>query len=423
MEDGDVGVYAEMMWFVRTVRGAILVAMVVALVASASYLLSTTRNVQSAARPSENSAASIVDVGSPAADASLPADVQVTDEPTADQPVDLSADLVDAEQAAPRAADSEPILEALDPSESEIVQLAAPAAPEQSADSAAQGKYQRSVIATLTYGNGSASLGLSKGSDRRPIGPSSFAVDAAGNLFVSDNVNGRVQVFSNRGGLVRSLKVDSNVYDLATGGASDLYLLGADGSLAIQDAVTGSVKAKGAAMSAAAEELGQLRVANGQISLESPRQITYPLGASRNSGMALLSTQEQQSGQRKGSLTSSQDRYTTSYRDGGHLYRLDDKGRTIQDIALRLSDVATVVFLQQDRAGNVYVQVERASDNGKVSVEVRQYSKKGDLLAVVSIDRVDYLPMTRSTVVAEDGTIYQLLPTAQGAALVKYQRS
>ena len=434
-----------MMWFVRTVRGAFFVALVIAVATMASYLLSTTRSAPGAAVPSDAAAAEVVAGDPSASDASLSADVGVADEPTADQPVDLSADLVDADQAAPRAADSEPTLDSQDPSQaatadpsqiaavapsdlaalapSEIVQLAAPAAPEQSADAAPQGTYKRSVIANLAYGKGAANVGLSLGSDNHPIGPASLAVDATGAVFVSDNVNGRVQVFSNQGSQVRSLKVDTYVYDLATGDANDLYLLGIDGSLVVQDAATGRVKAKGAASSALADELGKLRVANGQLSLESPRQVAYPLGVSRNGGMALLSSQEQQNGQHKGAATRSQDRYTTSFRDGGHLYRLDDQGKTVQDIALRLPDIATIVFLQEDRAGSLYVQVERASDNGQVSVEVRQFSKKGDLITVVPIDRVDYVPMTKSTVVAEDGTIYQLVPTAQGIALVKYQRS
>jgi hypothetical protein len=88
-----------------------------------------------------------------------------------------------------------------------------------------------------------------------------------------------------------------------------------------------------------------------------------------------------------------------------------------------MPDLATVVFLQEDRSGNVYVQVERVSDGGQVSAEVRQYSKAGGLSAVVPLDRVDYLQMTRSIIVTDDGVIYQLVPTKQGIALVKYQRS
>ena len=434
-EDGNVGVYAKMMWFVRTVRGAILVALAIAVATSASYLMSTTRSVPGAAMQSEGNAAQVANAdlsasgASPSTDAAV-ADVPTADQPSGDHPVDLSADLVDAQQAAPRAADSEPTLaptvdptlDTSTPDSSEIVQLAAPAAPDGSADSATQGTYKRSVIANLAYGTGASSIGLSLGSDKHPVGPSSFAVDSSGNLLVSDNVNGRVQVFSSQGSLVRSLKVDTYVYDLAAGSGSDLYLLGADGSVVVEDAVTGIVKAEGATAGAVAEELGQLRVSNGQLTLESPRQVAYPLGVSQNGGMALLSSQEQQSGEHKGAGVS-QDRYTTSYRDGGHVYRLDDNGNIVQDIALRLPDVESVVFLQEDRAGNIYVQVERASDNGQVSVEVRQLSKKGDLITVVPIDRVDYVPMTRSTVVTEDGTIYQLVPTARGVALVKYQRS
>ncbi len=431
-EDGDVGVYAKMMWLARTVRGVVLVALVIAVVVTTNYLMSTTRSAPGAAVPSDVSAAEVVDESSAAATAD--ADGIVADEPTADHPTDLSSDLIDADTAAPPAADSNPTLDPsqLDPSAiaqpseldpSAIVQAVTGTVPEQSADPSSQGAYTRTVVANLAYGSGAANVGLSSGSGKRPVGPSSFAVDSMGAFYVSDNVNSRVQVFTSQGNPARSLQVDSYVYDLTTGDANDLYLLDVDGGLTVQDVTTGQVKAKGATTEALAQQLGVLRVVNGQLSLESPEQVAYPLGKSQSGGMALLSSQEQTLGQAEGAATGSQSRYTTSYLDGGHVYRLDDKGNKVQDIALGIKDVATVVFLQEDRAGNVYVQVERASDNGQVSVEVRQLSKKGELIAAVSIDRVDYVPMTKSTVVDDDGTIYQLVPTAQGVALVKDQRS
>ena len=413
-------------WVTRTVRGAFLIALVFAVVSSANYLMASARSAPSAAIPSDSTPAEVVTL--PAEGASQSPDTDVVtdetaavaaDETAADQPIDFTSDLADAIRAAAPSADAEPALE-----QAEIVPLAAPVAPEaseQAASDAASGPYKRTVVARLGYGSGATSIGLSTGAGRRPSGPMSFSVDAAGTIYVSDNVNGRVQVYSGQGSHARSLKVDGYVYDLTTGGANDLYLLGSDGAVVIQDATTGKTKAKGSA-AGSAEELGKLRLANGQLTLETPRQVAYPITVGQPGSMQILSSKAQADGQGKGAPTRSQDRYTTNYRDGGHLYRLDSKGKTLQDIALRLSDIATIVFLQEDRAGNVYVQVERVS-NGQVKVEIRQFSKKGELVSVVPIDSIDYVPMTRSTIVTDDGTIYQLVPSAQGITLVKYKRS
>ena len=385
-------------WVLRTVRGVFLVALVFAVVTSAGYLLSSARRAPNAAG---RSAASV----SQSTDANLAAR-----QTTVVQSDHLSANPV-------------PTVKATAPAGSpEILRVAAPAA-SGAAPAASAGKYVRTEIAKLAYGTGAANVGLLTGPNQRPVGPSSFAVDGQGSIYVSDNVNGRVQVYSAQGNHLRSFKVDSSVYDLATDQSSDLYLLGTDGSLVVQDTATGRVKAKGAIARPLARELGSLRVENGQVSLKSPEQVAYPLTLSQPQGVSLVSSADQQKGQSKGWPAPSQAHYTTSYRDGGHVYRVDASGKIVQDISLGLPDVQTVMFLQEDRTGNIYVQVERVSADGQVHVEVRELGKKGGLLAVVPIDRADYLPLTRSTIVTADGTIYQLVPSAQGITLVKYARS
>lgn len=409
-----------MKWIVRGVRGAFLVALVFALVVSTDYLLGTTRSLPSA---TIQSARAVID-GDTAnhSDSNPNADTPLLgDSPALDVPTDLSPDLVDADQPAARSADSDSSPEDL--AAADLLASASPSTSSQLGVAAAKGEYKRTDVAKLAYGSTAAGLGLAKGPETRPTGPTSFTVDQFGAIYVSDNVNGRIQVYSAQGQHERSLKAETEVHDLVAGDAGSLFILGQNGEVVVEEAATGKILQNFAVSPQASEELGTLRMSAGQVVLESPRQVTYPLTAPPAQGSRPLSTQEQVDSQKKGAQTLSQDKYSTSYRDGGHLYRLDDAGKPVQDIALDLSDIATIVFLNEDRAGNVYVQVERVSASEEVSVEVRQFTKQGELAAVVPLDRVDYVPMTRSAIVTEDGVIYQLVATEKGIVLAKWQRS
>ena len=282
--------------------------------------------------------------------------------------------------------------------------------------------YSRSVAATFEYGSEPTQLGRRVGPERRPIGPVSFAVDAAGRLAIADDVNGRVQVYSPAGQLARSLPARGWIHDLVFDKAGDLYTLDVDGVVASHDVETGQTKWRGSLTAGLARTLGLFGVVGETVDLRSPDQASQPLvQAGKPVPIA------EQAAKRKGAKSPSGAYYTTSYRDRGHVYRLDGQGTIVRDISLGLSDVASVVFLAEDRAGNVYVQVERFisrdAANHKVGVEVRRFDSRGNLTATIALAPVTYVEMSRSTVVTDDGTVYQLLPTESGVSLLRWQSS
>jgi len=296
------------------------------------------------------------------------------------------------------------------------IQLAPVSAPAAAPGSA--GGYSRATVAVLRYGSGSADVGLRTGAERRPVGPSSFAVERGGRILVADVVNGRIQVFAPDGKHERSVSVASPLHDLTVDDAGVAYALSTDGGLTAYDTSTGRQADRWALEPELARSLGHLRAQDGLISLEAPNQLSYPVYVAGGS----VGLRAQEAAQKKGAKGPSGYYYSTSYRDQGHLYRLDAQGKVVLDVALKLSDVASVNFLGEDRSGSAYVVVERFGAKNQVSVEVRKLDRGGALTATIPAPPVTLVEMTRSILVTDSGDIYELLPEANGASVLRWRK-
>ncbi len=290
--------------------------------------------------------------------------------------------------------------------------LSAPAAA-----SAANG-YTRTMVASFRYGSGAADVGLRTGTEQRPVGPVSLAVDANGRLYVADAVNSRVQVLAADGKRAASIPVIGRLHDLAVDDSGTLLCLSTDGAITSYDTATGRQKERWSLSAGLTRTLGQLRAENGSASLESPDQRSHPV----YSAAGPVGTKAQDTGGAKGAKAPSGAYYSTSYRDQGHLYRLDAQGKVVLDVALKLPDVASVNYLGEDRSGAAYVVVERFGANKQVSVEVRKFDGGGALMATIPVPPVTYVEMTRSLVVTDSGDIYELLPEPTGASILRWRK-
>lgn len=92
-------------------------------------------------------------------------------------------------------------------------------------------RYQTLVALRLAYGSGPRAVGTMRGTDARPYGPMSFAVQG-GSIAVLDEANGRILIFMEGHGTPRMVEIHSRKgidVDLAAGG--HLYWLAWDGAV------------------------------------------------------------------------------------------------------------------------------------------------------------------------------------------------
>ena len=288
-----------------------------------------------------------------------------------------------------------------------------------SASTASVAGYKKVELATIGYGSTSDTVGMLVPKGSRPRGPSSFAVAPDGTIYVGDDANGRVQAFTSAGKHVRSIKVDEPIRNLVLGG-SDLMVLTSRAEVLAYDRTNGQARGRWALEGAPARSLGQLRFVAGELAVESPEQVTYPLVTGSAASLSAIPAADQERQSKKGGKGASGSYYSTSYRDGGHIYRLDGQGKVTQDLALGLPNVLSVVFLDEDRSGNAFAQVETRDENGAVAVAVWRFDKHGKQTAVLPLEPLTYVPMVRSVVIAEDGSVYQAIPSKDSMRLVKW---
>lgn len=289
------------------------------------------------------------------------------------------------------------------------------------------GAYRKVELGSIGYGAEADKVGLSAPKEARPRGPSSFAVDRDGLIYVGDDVNGRVQVLSSAAKSVRSIAVGERIRDLVVGDSPDLFVLSGDGDVLPFDRTTGQSRGRWALGTTLANGLGKLRLSPGLLSLETPEQKTYPIatGAAATSGAAELKAipaSDQARQVKQGGEAVSKTYYTTSYRDGGHVVLRDSKGSVVRDVSLSLPNVLSVVFIDEDKTGSFYVQVETQGDSKVIIVELWQFDSRGTRTAVISLEPPTYAEMVRSIVVTDTGVVYQAIAGPQGMRLVKWER-
>jgi hypothetical protein len=87
-------------------------------------------------------------------------------------------------------------------------------------------KQKREVVFRAQWGSGPAELGCIVPQEASPEGPSSFALDSSGRIFVLDQVNKRVQLYDYNGEHIRAIPISSSTFsDIEIGQSGNLFLL------------------------------------------------------------------------------------------------------------------------------------------------------------------------------------------------------
>jgi hypothetical protein len=131
------------------------------------------------------------------------------------------------------------------------------------------------VVETV-WGRGTSEVGLEHGPSAPPVGGSSFDVDAAGNVFVLDQVNRRVLRWASgspsRGSI--PVAVDGTIADLAVAADGSMYVL--EGARADRPPVIRTLDSRGATL--AVTELGERTASQVRIGPAGPIVLQHPSG-------------------------------------------------------------------------------------------------------------------------------------------------
>ncbi len=255
------------------------------------------------------------------------------------------------------------------------------------------------------------------------FGPQSFGVDRQGNIFICDTVNRRVQAFAANGTYRTTIPVREPAApaDIAIDDAGNLYVL--DDAQGILDQYDPQGRLQRRIPVVVEQPRGPLHIVGETLYLSSENS-DRPIGVIVR---GLLEPVAETSGVMPSSSLlgivgrTSGRRYTVERVDStrGIVKVFDAAGTPIQTINVCAPQVLSIRFLQEDAAGNIYVQVERSAPAGiGVMLEVHVFDAQGAFVCRVPLPENRYETSTVKLLdVGVDGSIYQFMPQFDGSRL------
>ena len=287
------------------------------------------------------------------------------------------------------------------------------------------------AVVQMPVGSAPEAVGIDQPEEGNPEGPSSFTVDAQGTVHILDQVNARIQVFSQTGALLGAVPISSTVFE-------DIELDGKGGYLLVdkseREAVVfidgtgaekGFIRIVGGPISSAGDVTGIYRTTDGiwlEIDDAALVQIADAAGNPVQTRTTELGRRDADGRIVLISIDGTNDVILTSRTSA----RADstELGRIHFDMT-----VSHVSAFEYDADGNVLVGVETVTEG----TEAQQFEVQAIEHEIVTINRAgkeirrdkllkkdDPLTQLRYVRLGADGHLYQLKVGDQGAQVVRY---
>jgi hypothetical protein len=291
-------------------------------------------------------------------------------------------------------------------------------------------------LAEISWGSAENQVGLINMPEVERVGPTSFCLDEAGNIYITDYVNKAVKMFSPDGEFIAVVANDVAGNHVAVGQKGNIYVR-CDG---------GIVKyfSKGTAK-------GSLKAPAGISLIEGYEQsVSVTTGTTRNPGNDLIFINDikhdvfligSEIGTRDEAKLRSMDKVE---KFNGHpaldnnLYQpkwinknqgiinIADSGtrEASKPIKVTTDDrLGGIIFKGLDIDRNVIIENERITADGYAHLELRLYTSYGLLLDTVELPNLYFTAVYRKTYTAPDGSVYQMLTSPTGVKFIKWQLS
>lgn len=276
------------------------------------------------------------------------------------------------------------------------------------------------ITIDIPYGSGVGKVGAIDEGEGAMGGPPSFAVDGGGNIYILDPLNRRIQKYSNNGGYLSSIPLETTACDIAIDNESiyiyrcgdgivkKLYQYNKDGQVIAEIDVDASRwKIYDAPISVVNNNIyidtcdyndscGLFligRLSNGKIlSKPSSEESRYPIGKKIG-----LSGKEYTAGVKKGL--------------GGEL-RIKEKDTGITNIiSFPLKNILSLEFFAEDESGNLFVKTDRDNDKDELVEEFHEFSANDEYIETIRMpeSNINYRS-TKNYILSKDDIIYQFLP-------------
>lgn len=289
--------------------------------------------------------------------------------------------------------------------------------------------YQSQVLATISWGSGSGEIGLQHGQELETVGPTTFAIDNRGNIYLYDFVNKQIKKYDSSGKWIANLGTDLLCSSFCIDDSGNLYLLDVDihlvrvysakGELSQEIKIDESIKLiEGYAQKIYID-------ADKKLMVNQVDQLVYPLATLSSSGLINQTPTDQVKGIKLGYLGNADtNRYRMNWKNK-HQAEIIIASGTINNATGTISiesddELGAVLYLGQDTAGSNYTEIERTDANDILHLEVWKYNSARKLVDTIEIPNDYFSTVYKKLELDDAGNIYQVQTKPEGVKVIKY---
>ncbi|TRZ90958.1 hypothetical protein D4R89_03625 [bacterium] len=283
--------------------------------------------------------------------------------------------------------------------------------------------YREKLILSVEWGAKAGKFGLAIPAEGEIVGPRTFTVDDDGFIHIFDSIKRNIKVFSPEGIFARSVGKDLPGYSFVVY-KGHYYLV--DGETLHRYTLSGiPVSTYPIARSLILYEgYGQWIRIDGQGDLYVKSQgKSYRICKDIGKSNTVLSEEDQIRSERRGTPNTSGTRWFTLTKENVMRFRLlihDKPGNLVNNFPIETTDTfGSVIFLDQDERGVIYLETQRIGKDGVVHLEVRRYQEDGKLIQRLEVPNSYYTLVYKKIVVDNKGSFYQLQTEKSGVKIVK----
>lgn len=279
------------------------------------------------------------------------------------------------------------------------------------------GRYQYQQVTTLQYGSADDQIGLIIEDNMPPSGPESFWVDNAGFIYVCDSVNKQVKKINPAGKIMAQKAVDFSANDIAVDNSGNIFLFDRSRRVIQQFSADGKTDEIDISKELNDTAFG-LKIVDDELVFETGCQSQVQLTENKTlkSNGDVKNGIKGNNGKRFNVLRNMERK--------GEIDVTDENGNVLDLLVLPVDNVASIVFLGQDKKGNSYFQVEISKqDIQGVSLNVYCLNSDGDIDSVIADIPNNYYVWTAKLLqLGKNGDIYQVLPTEDNVQVNVWKR-
>ncbi len=275
------------------------------------------------------------------------------------------------------------------------------------------GDYRSQTLISANWGQADGEFGLLLQAEGNC--PQSLSVDTNGNIAILDLVNKRVQLYSSSGKWLRKFSITCQAFDIQFFNGQIVVLAPYDYLMEQYD--QGGKLIKKLTIGRDIGFLDGLRISNQKLFVQTIEQTQHNL-SDQSLSKPLLPLSPGLSGQVPDR------RFYTQWLDEHHGYLFIENSRTGQKQTITVTsqdELGSLVFLDTDRSGNIYLRKELFAPSGDAYFAVDKLDSKGNIITTVSIQNNNIVAPFKPITIDQEGNIYFLKIESERFSVIRWQ--